>query len=85
LGLISVARKKYDAAAGEFKTATETASQVQPATFIRMAGAYTDAGKPDMAIAALDKVLAMDKLPDQIKQVAQSEKARAEKSKAGKQ
>jgi tetratricopeptide (TPR) repeat protein len=85
LGLIAVARKKYDAAAGEFKTATETASQVQPATFIRMAGAYTDAGKPDQAIAALDKVLAMDKLPDQIKQVAQSEKTRAEKSKAGKQ
>src|SRR5690349_11659858 len=81
LGLIAVARKKYDDAAGEFKTATETASQVQPATFIRMAGAYTDAGKPDQAIAALDKALAMPNIPDQIKQVAQAEKARAEKAK----
>ena len=50
-----------------------------------MAGAYTDAGKPDQAIPVLDKVLAMDKLPDQIKQVAQAEKTRAEKAKTAKQ
>lgn len=84
LGLIALARKKYDDAAGEFKTATETANQPQPATFIRMAGAYTDAGKPDQAIAALDKALAMPNLPDQIKKVAQSEKERAEKAKTAK-
>jgi tetratricopeptide (TPR) repeat protein len=84
LGMIALARKKYDLAAGEFKTATETASQPQPATFVRMAGSYTDGGKPDLAIAALDKVLAMPNLPDQIKQVAQSEKARAEKAKTSK-
>jgi tetratricopeptide (TPR) repeat protein len=84
LGMIALARKKYDAAAGEFKTATETASQPQPSTYIRLAGSYTDAGKPDQAIAALDKVLAMPNLPDQIKQVAQSEKARAEKAKTSK-
>ena len=85
LGLIAMAQKKYDVAAGEFKTATETAAEPQPATFIRMSGAYTDSGKPDQAIAALDKVLAMPNLPAQIKQVAESEKARAEKVKAGKQ
>jgi tetratricopeptide (TPR) repeat protein len=85
LGLIAVARKKYDVAAGEFKTATETATQPQPATFIRMAGAYTDGGKPDQAIPVLDKVLAMPNLPDQIKKVAQSEKDRAEKAKTAKQ
>jgi tetratricopeptide (TPR) repeat protein len=84
LGLIALARKKYDQAADEFKIATETASQPQPATFIRMAGSLTDAGKPDQAIAALDKVLAMPALPDQIKQVAQSEKTRAEKAKTSK-
>jgi len=84
LGLIAVARKKYDVAASEFKTATETASQPQPATYIRLGGAYTDAGKPAEAIAALDKVLAMPNLPDQFKQVAQSEKARAEKAKTAK-
>jgi len=84
LGLIAMARKKYDDAANEFKTATETASEPQPATFIRMAGAYTDAGKPDQAIPALDKVLAMPSLPDQFKKVAQSEKDRAEKAKTAK-
>jgi len=85
LGLIAVARKKYDAAIGEFDTATKTATQVQPATFIRLGGTYTDAGKPDQAIAILDKVLAMPNLPDQIKQVATSERARAEKAKTAKQ
>ena len=85
LGLIALARKKYDVAAGEFKTATETAAEPQPATFVRMGGALTDSGKPDQAIAAFDKVLAMANLPDQIKSVAQAEKARAEKAKTAKQ
>jgi len=84
LGMIAVARKKYDDAAAEFKLATETSPEPQPATYIRMAGAYTDGGKPDQAIAALDKVLAMANLPDQIKTVAQAEKTRAEKVKAAK-
>jgi tetratricopeptide (TPR) repeat protein len=84
LGMIALARKKYDDAAGEFKQATETAAEPQPATFIRLGGAYTDAGKPDQAIAALDKALAMSNLPDQIKKVAQSEKERAEKAKTAK-
>ena len=38
----------------------------------------------DQAIAALDKVMAMANLPDQIKKVAQSEKDRAEKAKTAK-
>src|SRR6185503_9013116 len=65
LGLIALARKKYDVAAGEFKTATETAAEPQASTFIRMSGALTDSGKPDQAVATLDKVLAMPNLPDQ--------------------
>jgi len=85
LGLIAVARKKYDVAASEYKIATETASQPQPATFIRLGAAYTDAGKPDEAIATLDKVLAMPNLPDQYKKVAQGEKDRAQKAKTAKQ
>ena len=84
LGLVAMARKKYDVAIGEFKTATETAAAPPPATYIRLAGAYTDAGKPDQAIATLDKVLAMPNLPDQIKNVAQAEKTRAEKAKTAK-
>jgi tetratricopeptide (TPR) repeat protein len=85
LGLVAMARKKYDVAAREYKTATETAAEPQPSTFVRLAGAYTDGGKPDQAIAALDKVLAMANLPDQIKNAAQAEKTRAEKAKTAKQ
>ncbi len=84
LGLIAMVRKKYDVAATEFKTAVDTASQPQVTTMIRLGGAYTDAGKPDDAIATLDKVLATPNLPDQIKKVAESEKARAQKVKSGK-
>ena len=84
LGMIAVARKKYDDAVTEFKTATETANQPQSATFVRLGGAYIDAGKSDLAIAQLDKVIAMPNVPDQIKNIAQSEKARAEKAKTAK-
>jgi len=84
LGLIAGARKKYDDAAKEYQLAIDTAAEPQPATYIRMAGAYTDAGKPDLAIPALDKVLAMQNLPDQFKKVAQAEKDRAQKAKTAK-
>jgi tetratricopeptide (TPR) repeat protein len=84
LGLIAVARKKYDVATSEYKTATETAANPQLATSIRLAAAYTDAGKPDQAIATLDKVLATPNLPDQFKNVAQAEKTRAEKANTAK-
>jgi len=84
LGLIASARKKYDDAANEYKLAIDTAAEPQPATYIRMAAAYTDAGKPDQAVPALDKVLAMPNLPDQFKKVAQAEKDRAEKGKTAK-
>jgi tetratricopeptide (TPR) repeat protein len=85
LGLIAVARKKYDVAASEFKTATDTASSPSPVTMIRLGGAYTDGGKPDEAIKTLDKVLATPNLPDQLKKVAEAEKTRAEKAKTAKQ
>ena len=84
LGLIAGARKKYDVAASEYKLAVETAAEPQPATYIRMAAAYTDAGQPDQAIPTLDKVLAMPNLPDQYKKVAQAEKDRAQKAKTAK-
>ena len=49
-----------------------------------MGSAYTDSGKPDEAIATLDKVLAMPNLPAQFKQVAQSEKIARKKQKTAK-
>ena len=49
-----------------------------------MGGALNEAGKYDEALAALNKVLAMQGLPDIIKQVAENEKKRSEQLKNAK-
>jgi tetratricopeptide (TPR) repeat protein len=85
LGLIASVRKKHDVAIAEYKTALESATTPDAGTMIRLAGAYNDAGKPDDAIATLEKVLAMPNLVAQYKQIAEQEKARAQKAQAAKQ
>jgi Tfp pilus assembly protein PilF len=84
LGLAALARKKYDVAITEFKTAVDSASQVDPATMVRLAAAYDQAGKQDEGIAELDKVLALPNLNPVIKQFASAERARALMAKNGK-
>src|SRR5579883_691716 len=81
LGLAAMARKKYDVAITEFKTAVDDAATPDPATMVRLASAYDLAGKPDQGIAMLDKVLAMPNLNPVIKQYATAEKTRAEQAK----
>jgi len=81
LGMIAMVRKKYDVAITEFKTAVDGASAPDAATMVRLASAYNQGGKPDDAIAVLDKVMAMPNLNATIKQYATSEKARAEQAK----
>jgi tetratricopeptide (TPR) repeat protein len=83
LGLAAMVRKKYDVAANEFKTSTEVSPTPDQATLVRLAAAYNLGGKPDAAIAVLDKLLAMPDLNAQIKQVAQNEKVNAMKLKTG--
>jgi hypothetical protein len=83
LGLAAMVRKKYDVAANEFKTSTEVSPTPDQATLVRLAAAYNLSGKPDAAIAVLDKLLAMPDLNAQIKQVAQNEKVNAMKLKTG--
>jgi tetratricopeptide (TPR) repeat protein len=79
LGMIATVRKKHDVAIAEYKLAVETASQPDAITMVRLAGAQSDGGKADDAIATIDKVLAMANLPAQIKGIAEQEKARATK------
>jgi len=83
LGLVAMVRKKYDEAATQFKAALDTASQPDPATMVRLGAAYNQSGKPDEAIAVLDKVMAMTEVHPSIKQFAQAEKARAAQIKSG--
>lgn len=82
LGMVANVRKKYDDSIANYKTAVElTGDQV---TMVRLGQTYNLAGKPDDAIAVLDKVLAMADANAQVKQVAQAEKARAVQSKTKK-
>ncbi|HYZ85200.1 MAG TPA: hypothetical protein VE621_12385 [Bryobacteraceae bacterium] len=84
LGMSAMVRKKFDVAATEFKASIDASSQPDPGTMVRLVAAYNQAGKPDEAIAMADKVLATPNLHPQIKQVAESEKANANKLKAAK-
>ena len=84
LGLAALARKKYDAAIAEFKTSVDESATPDPATMVRLASAYDQAGKPDEGIAVLDKVLSMPQLNPVIKQFATAEKTRAEQAKSKK-
>jgi tetratricopeptide (TPR) repeat protein len=83
LGLIATARKKPDVAIAEYKLAIEGAANPDPATMVRLGAAYNTTGKPDEAIAVLDKVITMTEVHPQIKQFAQAEKSRAMQLKTG--
>ena len=83
LGMAALARKKYDVAIAEFKTAVDSASQPDPATMVRLGAAYNMDGKYDAAIIVLDKVLAIPDAHPAVKQFAQAERVRAIQAKQG--
>lgn len=76
LGMGALARKKLDVAESEFKLSLDVADRPDPATMVRLGKAYSDDGKYDDAIAQFDKVMAMQDINAQVKQVAQAERAR---------
>jgi tetratricopeptide (TPR) repeat protein len=82
-GAAAMLRKKYDVAISEYKQAVEGAGTPDPATMVRLGQAYNAAGKPDDAIAILDKVMADSSVHPQIRQVAQAERVRAIQAKGG--
>jgi len=77
LGMSALVRKKYDVAINEFKAAVTDAAHPEPAFEVRLASAYSAAGKYDDAIATAEKVMGQADTPTQIKQVAQSIRAGA--------
>ncbi len=84
LGTSAMVRKKYDVAVNEYKAAADAeAPNMEPATLVRLAAAQNQAGKPDEAIATIDKVMATPNLDARIRSVAQAEKARAAQIKSG--
>lgn len=82
LGIAAAVRKKYDVAIQEFQTAAGLSPD--PSLYVRLASAYNGAGKPDEAIATLDKLNAVPDLHPAIKQIAQNERNNAIKAKAAK-
>lgn len=77
LGMVGDARKKYDAAATEYKTALDMQPTPDPATMVRYAVAEEHLGKFDEAIATLDKVIADPNSQPVVKQFATNEKNKA--------
>jgi tetratricopeptide (TPR) repeat protein len=73
IGMGQLVRKKYDAAAAEFKLAVD--NDPQPTFMVRQASALQSLGKNEEASALCDKILADPTLHPQIKQVAQQIKA----------
>lgn len=83
LGAIAVIDKKWDVAIKEYNTSISEAATPDAVSMVRLTSAYNNAGKYNEASATADKVIGMAGVPEAIKKVAQNEKARAEKGKAG--
>lgn len=80
MGLIAMARRQPAQAAAEYKLAVDGAGTPDPIWLVRLGDADLNAGKPDEAIAAFDKVIANKDALAQVKQVAENEKALAQKA-----
>jgi len=79
MGLGNLTRKKYDAAAANFKSAVEANSRPEPAYMVRLASALQQAGKNDEAVQWCDKVLAIPDVHPTIKNLATQIKGNAAK------
>ncbi len=84
LGMVGLVREDYEAAVENFKKSVDIAVLPNPATSVRLGAAYNKVGNPGEALATLDAVLTDTSLHPQIRQVAQSERARAAKMQAEK-
>lgn len=80
LGMIASVRKKYDLAIAEFKQAVEIPHDPDPATYVRLVGAYNDNKQPDEALAVIAKIPANPAL----KPFVDKETKRAQDMKAAK-
>jgi tetratricopeptide (TPR) repeat protein len=83
LGLAAVARKKYDVAITELKTAVDGANSAEPAAVLTLARVYNLTGKFDEAMATADTLMKMPDVPANLKSLAQAERARAFQNKQG--
>jgi len=81
LGIIATVDKKWDAAITEYKAAIDAAASPSYTAMVRLMSVYNNAKKYDDASALADKLIATPGAPDNLKKIAQDEKARAAKGK----
>jgi len=81
LGIIATVDKKWDAAITEYKAAIDAAASPSYTAMVRLMSVYNNAKKYDEASALADKLIATAGAPDNLKKIAQEEKARAAKGK----
>ena len=81
LGMADTVRKKYDAAAEDYRKSLAVETEPNAATLVRLAQVYMMTGKLDNASFTLDKAIAAPSASDQIKSIATSLKADIEKRK----
>jgi tetratricopeptide (TPR) repeat protein len=81
LGMIASVDKKWDPAITELKTAMEASATPPYTAMVRLMSVYNNAKKYDEASALADKLIATPGAPDNLKKIAQEEKARAAKGK----
>ena len=83
LGFSALLRKKYDDAKTDFQKGIDmTDPQETPLEMLYIERAYTDAKRYDDAIAWIDKATASPNVSDRLKQIATSDKTRAQALKA---
>jgi tetratricopeptide (TPR) repeat protein len=75
LGYSAALRKNFDVAISELKLAID--DDPDPVAMVRLAQVYNQAGKPDDALALLEKIMATPDLHPSIRQFAQAERVRA--------
>ncbi len=81
LGVIASIDKHWDVAITEYKAAIDGAAMPEVSTMVRLVATYNYAKRYDEASAMADRVLAAPGAPDNLKKIAQDEKARAAKGK----
>jgi tetratricopeptide (TPR) repeat protein len=84
LGLIAVARGKYDVAATEYKAAVDGMSVPDLVTMARLADAYNQISQYNDALTMANKVLATENLNPTVKAFVEQAKANAQRGLAAK-
>jgi tetratricopeptide (TPR) repeat protein len=84
LGMVAMIRENYEEAVDQFKKSIDMNTNPVPVTQVRLGSAYINLGNYGEAMATLDAALANPELQGQARELAQTQRDRAEKMQAEK-